>query len=160
MQGSNGNGYGIHETYKNMIKVVENGGILKVFDKESTTATTTKGLEWIKGSKAIFHYQTYTFKPENQQCSHSNHDKSHSNHDKSHSNNDPGLIIDSHILNEKNQTDKLTKIVLTDTTTHKSPFELRIGMGFTVGFFEECVKTMTPGKTSRFLILPSHLPVK
>ncbi|KAI8854904.1 hypothetical protein BC829DRAFT_378782 [Chytridium lagenaria] len=50
-----------------------------------------------------------------------------------------------------------TRRKLSDSRNYdEKPFEMRVGMGFSVPCMEKCVKTMKPGEKARFLCLPEE----
>ena len=133
-------GCGPHETYKNMEKITEDGGILKLIIKSSESPVQDP--VWERASNARFHYSTYTFAEKTECCDHSHHHHDHKEHSHSH----------------VQKGEKLEKRLIA-TTRDIEPFELRIGMGFNVEMFENCIKSMSIGESARFLIFPPNFKV-
>ncbi|KAJ1561415.1 hypothetical protein HK096_004801, partial [Nowakowskiella sp. JEL0078] len=108
---------------------------------------------WEKGSNAIFHYRAFTYivnKHSHQECN-------------DHTNRSEGLKEtcghEGENLSEHNHQDldqKPVRIKVGDSRENSKPFELRIGMGFSVKSMEIAIKTMKVGEISRFLCSPEH----
>lgn len=137
---------------RSMQKVTMDGSILKLMAND-----TVSNINWVKGMNALFKYKTFTFVPvSNETHAHDGkcqHD--HSTESKDFTKSDPS----NHLHSKKSEAVKPIKKLIANSDDDGAPFQLRIGMGFTVEMFELCLKTMNVGERSRFLVMPTMLLV-
>jgi hypothetical protein len=102
---------------------------------------------WSKGSKALFHYTTYTYKEEEKEKpGHVHSEKCNHSHNKHQ--------ITNQYEKSNSEHSRPVRVKIADSKDDNAPFELRIDMGFAVTMFEKCLKTMLPGEVAKFLVMP------
>ncbi|KAJ3205895.1 hypothetical protein HK099_000671 [Clydaea vesicula] len=129
-------------------------------DREDYVSTKIKQTKVTEGSKALLNYKAYTFV--NQQQKKKNSDSIHKHTKSCNHSTDPTHNHHNHSHEKEksnNDNQKPLKVIVGDSVDKDptKPFELRIGLKFSVPSFETCVKTMNVGEKSRFLIMPEKL---
>ncbi|TPX35406.1 hypothetical protein SeMB42_g07175 [Synchytrium endobioticum] len=156
-------------------RVTEDGGIVKMILSRQVPKNATVGhssdteiVGWERGWKARIQYTAWSFLPDDldmstgltsSECCGDKHDK----HCHDHSDNRRSSNC-SHRHNEETQiqlpaltsTSRPKRVKVGDSSLDSVPFEIRMGMKFTVPAMEACIRTMRVGETARFLCLPPY----